>query len=670
MRQERSIDFGYAGRILEVDLTRATVRDEPTSDYAERFLGGRGLAAKMYWDRMPSTAGPFDSDSLLVFVTGPLGGVPVVGGSRWQVCGKSPAIAPATFCYGNFGGVWGAELKFAGYDGLVVKGKSGKPVYVHIHENRAELSDAFHLWGKGAVQTREILKAQLGSSTKVVAIGPAGENMAVMANLVADNDATGSIGLGAVMGSKMLKAVTVQRSSRELRIADPERLRELIRYYRSLDRKLEGMLGDADFKMAGPNVRKDPCYGCLGNCIRVVYQAKNGTKGKYMCAGPFFYKPYADRYHDGSGEVAFHANRLCDDYGLDLMAVSSALFWLQRCYKAGILNDRNTGIPLSKLGSLETVNTLMRKMSFREGFGDILAQGLTVAAGLVGNGTEKLLPNFTFQGDQIELYSPRLYTTNALMYATEPRMPIQQLHEVSQVLGKWLSWHLKREGAYLSTDVLRAIARRFWGSEAAADFSTYDGKALAAKKIQDRQYAKECLGLCDYLWPILDVEHSEDHVGDPTLESKIISAVIGREVDEDGLNGIGERVFNLQRAILIREGWKGRKDDTLPDHAFTVPLKLDMTNPDCLLPGKGDEVISRRGAVVDREEFERMKEEYYEMRGWEVANGLQTRAGLEAVGLADISDELEGSNGLAEVPCKPVTTVFGRGERRESDLDE
>jgi len=146
--------------------------------------------------------------------------------------------------------------------------------------------------------------------------------------------------------------------------------------------------------------------------------------------------------------------------------------------------------------------------------------------------------------------------------------------------------------------------------------------------------------------------------------------VTGREVDEDGLNGIGERVFNLQRAILIREGWKGRKDDTLPDHAFTDPLKLDMTNPDCLLPGKGDEVISRRGAVVDREEFERMKEEYYEMRGWEVANGLQTRAGLEAVGLADISDELEGSNGLAEVPCKPVTTVFGRGERRESDLDE
>jgi len=640
---------GYAGRILVIDLTSGTTLEEPTSQYAERFLGGRGFAAKLYWDSVPSTVNPLEPGNILVFVTGPLAGVPVVGGSRWQVCGKSPALEPATFCYGNFGGTWGAELKFAGYDAVVVKGRSTSPVYAHICGNEVNLKDASHLWGNGAVWTRQVLKDELGHSVKILAIGPAGENMAVMANLVADNDATGSIGLGAVMGSKMLKAIAIQSTSKHLNIAAPGQLAELTRYYRSLDRRLEGVLGDIDFKVSGPNVRKEPCYGCLGKCLRVVYEAKNGTRGKYMCAGPFFYKPYADRYYGGSsGDAAFHALRRCDDYGLDLMALGPALFWLQRCHTAGILDDHNTGIPLSKLGSLESIEILMRRISFREGFGDILAQGLTRAAKEIGGGTESLLPTFMFQGGQIELYSPRLYNTNALLYATEPRMPIQQLHEISQVVGKWLSWYQGRKGAYLSYKVLRDIAKRFWGSEAAADFSTYEGKALAAKKIQDRQYAKECLGLCDYMWPILDVEHSKDHVGDPTLESRIASAVTGRELDEDRLNAIGERVFNLQRAVLAREGRKGRVNDTLPDHSFTVPLKLDMTNPDCLVPAKGNTAISLKGALVDREAFEATKEEYYALRGWDTDSGLQTETGLQALGLADIADELKTSGCLAD----------------------
>jgi aldehyde:ferredoxin oxidoreductase len=592
---------------------------------------------------------PLDPENILVFVTGPLGGVPVIGGSRWQACAKSPAVHPASFCYGNFGGTWGAELKFAGYDAVVVKGKATSPVFMYLCGTEVSLREASHLWGMGAVRTRHALKDELGHSVRIAAIGPAGENMAVMANLVADDDATGAIGLGAVMGSKMLKAIAVRRTAKQLNIAAPGKLAELTRYYRSLDRKLEGVLGDIDFKVTGPNVNKAPCYGCLGNCLRVTYEAGNGARGKYMCGGPFLYKTYADRYNSsGSDDVAFHALRLCDDYGLDLMAIGPALFWLQRCYTAGLLDDHNTGIPLSKLGSLETVDTLMRKISFREGFGDTLARGLTKAAAEVGRGTGSLLPTFLFQGDQIELYSPRLYNTNALLYATEPRMPIQQLHEVSQVVGKWLSWHQGRENAYLSYKVLRDIARRFWGSEAAADFSTWKGKALAAKKIQDRQYAKECLGLCDFMWPILDIEHSVDHVGDPTLESKIASAVTGRQLDENHLNAIGEKVFNLQRAILVQEGRMGKKYDTLPDHSFTVPLKLDMTNPDCLVPAAGDSANSLKGAVVDREAFETAMEEYYSLRGWDPDSGLQTARGLKALGLADIVGELKLSGCLAD----------------------
>ena len=208
-------------------------------------------------------------------------------------------------------------------------------------------------------------------------------------------------------------------------------------------------------------------------------------------------------------------------------------------------------------------------------------------------------------------------------------------------LFDWLNWAGEVEGSYLSSDVFRSIARRFWGSELAADFSTYDGKALATVKVQNRQYAKESLILCDVLWPITHVKHSEDHVGDPTIESRLLSAVTGRNIDEEGLYRVGERVFNLQRSIHIREGNRGRDSDVLPETFYTKPLKYGTLNPECLAPGKDGEVISRKGAVVDRDKFEQMKDEYYQLRGWDVATGLQTKAKIEELDLHEVGEDLE-----------------------------
>ena len=234
-----------------------------------------------------------------------------------------------------------------------------------------------------------------------------------------------------------------------------------------------------------------------------------------------------------------------------------------------------------------------------------------------------------------------MYITNGLLYAMEPRQPIQQLHEVSTLVMNWVQWANQHEGSYLSSPLLRTIAKRWWGSEIAGDFSTYEGKALAAKKIQDREYAKESLILCDFSWPIMYLPHSEDHLGDPTLESQVFSAVTGKEVDEEGLYRFGERVFNLQRAILAREGHRGRESDQLPEQFFTIPLKTALFNPECQVPGRDGEVISRKGAVVDRGKFEQMKTEYYQHRGWDPATGLQRKPNLEEVGLANIVDEME-----------------------------
>jgi len=222
----------YAGRILEVDLSSGRTAELSTADYSEQFVGGRGFAARLYWERVPPDTAALDKENALVFATGPLAGVPGFGGSRWLVCGKSPATSPEHFCSSNLGGDWGVRLKSAGYDALLVRGQSENPVYLFVHDGRTELRDASVVWGKGSLETRAILRAELGESVGVVAIGPAGENRCVLATLVADNDAVGSGGLGAVMGAKRLKAVAVKGVRHRTPVERPERVKELAALFR------------------------------------------------------------------------------------------------------------------------------------------------------------------------------------------------------------------------------------------------------------------------------------------------------------------------------------------------------------------------------------------------------------------------------------------------------
>src|SRR3972149_2860288 len=200
-------EAGYAGKILKVDLSSGNISEVPTSEYSERFVGGRGIAAKLYWDAEGPEAGPLEPESPLVFATGPMAGLSGQPGARWQVCGKSPATIPQHLVYTNLGGSWGAYLKFAGYDAVVARGRADRPVYLSIQDGKAEIREASHLWGKDTVETREALKAELGQRTRVVAIGPGGENGVIFASLFADDDASAGGGMGAVMGAKHLKAV-------------------------------------------------------------------------------------------------------------------------------------------------------------------------------------------------------------------------------------------------------------------------------------------------------------------------------------------------------------------------------------------------------------------------------------------------------------------------------
>ncbi len=630
---------GYAGKIARVDLSTGAVTQVPTEQYARDFLGGQGLATKIYWDEVPPQVGALDPDNRLIFATGPCAGFPGLAGARWVVCGKSPAADPEFFTHSNLGGTWGAELKAAGFDGLVVHGRAESPVYLLVQDGEIQIKDASGLWGKGAVRVRETLKGELGDSIRVVGTGPAGDNMAVPSTLLADEDSCGTGSLGAVMGSKKLKAIAV-RGSGSVSAAHPQRLQELLGRVAELRRDFPstdtgGGVGSQDYH----------CSDCTDECNRTVYQAQDGTRGKFMCASGSYYKEWAGKFYDGANEVPFHATRLCDDYGLNTKSVSSMIAWLNLCHRDGLLTEKDTGLPLAQIGSLEFIEALLGSIARREGFGDVLARGLPRAAEEVGSRAQELVAdNITRAGENMT-YVPKAFITTGLLYAVELRQPIQQLHEVSRLVINWVRWAGGAPGANLSSAVFRAIARKFWGSELAGDFSTYEGKALAAKMIQDRQMVKESLVLCDNTWPMMYVEHSPDHVGDPSLESQVYSAITGNEETEEGLCRTGERVLNLHRAVLAREGYRGREGDGLPDACFTVPLESERLNPQCLFPGKDGESISRKGALLDREKFQGMLGEFYQLRGWDRETGLQRKDHLEGLGLGDVARDL-GAQGL------------------------
>jgi aldehyde:ferredoxin oxidoreductase len=379
----------------------------------------------------------------------------------------------------------------------------------------------------------------------------------------------------------------------------------------------------------------------------MVYQAEDGTRGKVMCQSGMYYIRAAWKYYGKKTEAFFFANRIADRYGFDTMVVDSIITLLLKGHRTGIFTDENTGLPLAQIGSLEFMEALAKKISFREGIGDILAQGTTRAAELIGQGAPELMADQISIADHGPAYCPRMYITTGIFYATEPRQPIQHLHAISRPTLKWVSWLGGNPDSHMTTELVRWIAKNFWGSEEGADFSTYSGKALAAKTIQDREYAKESLILCDFAWPITDADCSEDHRGDPTLESRLYSPVTGRKTDEAGLNEIGERVFNLQRAILTREGHVGREADQVHEMFYTMPLKEAFLNPDCLVPGPSDEPVSKKGVVFDRKKFESMKTEYFQLRGWDPETGLQTRDKLYQLGLDDIAGDLEARKVLA-----------------------
>lgn len=644
--------YGWTGKILRINLTSGEKQLQPTQEFAEKFVGGRGFTAKIYWDEVNPKIDPLSPESPLIIMTGPFAGTPAIAGSRWFISGKSPLLYPDQYGFGSLGGSLGGGLKSAGFDGLIITGKASAPSYLYINDGSIEIKDARGLWGLETFETLKRIRAEHGDQAQTLCIGPAGENKVRLAIAMSENGACGGSGFGAVMGAKNLKALTVIGTGKVM-VARPDELKEINQQIHFL---IEGRVL-MDPAIEGIElIKRSPCYGCPGGCPRGLYKHSSGVEEvRKNCQSAYVYYSWDKKYHGGeSSETPFLVTSLCNRYGVCTQEMGNILRWLDKCIQHNLFTDEETAIPLSKMGSWEFIDTLMQKIVSRQGFGDILAEGTIRAAHSAGKGSEKLLEEtVTRSGFNSHVYNPRYFITNAVFYATESTSNMNQLHEVCFPLIRWVMWYAT-DGSMspFSTEALQKIAKRFWKSEKAVDFSTYEGKAEVAFIIQNREYAKENLAVCDLFYPLTTADGAEDHVGDPTLESRILSAVTGMDIDEQGYYLTGERVFNLQRAIQGREGRGGRKDDTLDQFNFTEPLEgeegfFDLFNPDCMLPGPEGKLISRKGMVVERDKFEKMMDEYYRLRSWDVETGLQKKQKLETLSLSETVSELEKLNLLS-----------------------
>jgi aldehyde:ferredoxin oxidoreductase len=637
--------YGWMGKIINVDLSNSKVTQFSTQPYADKYLGGRGIASRIYWETVKPEISAFDPQNRLIFITGTLVATSAQAATRMSVIGKSPMTYPEGFCYGNIGGFFPAELKKAGFDGIVITGRAPKPVYLWINNDKVELRDASSLWGQGAYRVEEMLQQAHGDKIRFLTTGVAGENRVRTAVIFGSHQSSSTGGFGAVMGSKNLKAIVV-RGTGKISVADPNKLKELNRYTvkicKHVHLAIPPMVMDTEHGYLLEVIGKSSCHQCGIICARNLYRYGTSTErleGNRRCQAMEYYLPWRYDRDDEPVNTFFDAPTLANDYSIDTFELQNIIDWLYDCYKTGSLTEEETGLPMSKIGTREFLEKLLHSIAYREGFGGILAEGLVRAGEKISSKARAMFSNSIAPIGQHDLAPSRAIITHALLYSMEPRVHQPIIHEISFVEVPWGTERMEPGSTNITTKVFHDVAKAFWGSDEAGDLSSYDGKALAAKKIQNRTYTKDSLGLCDFAWPITYSFATPDHVGDPNLEAKIFTAVTGIAGEE--LDQYAERIANLQRAIMVREGRRTPEDDHPPEFNFTEPLRTDAHGQPVMVPGPDDETVDATGKTLDRTKYASLLKEYYRLRGWDEETGLPRAETLADLGIDDLAPSFQ-----------------------------
>jgi len=644
--------YGWTGKILRVDLSKRKITTIDTMKYVPDLIGGVGVAAMIAWEEIDPSIGPFDPENRLMIMVGPLTGTLASGAGRVEVLGVAPQQHPPCFSRSGMGGHWGPELKYAGFDGIVVQGRAEKPVYLWVNDGNAEILSAKDIWGLGTYATARTLRDIHGDKTRVISCGPAGENLSRIAIIQTETEnAAGQGGFGGVMGSKNLKAIAV-RGTGGVKIANPEEFLEIC-----LKQSREGLrpteLGSdprwpTEKVLSGPNFRRHKCGFCSTICTNTVYMNIEGKvfptlyTTEQMCYG----------YKTTSHNAQIEARVLTSNYGINGWEVSYGIIpWLQLCKQHGLIKEID-GIeipapekPIEYLRdcapvSPEFLTMLLRKIAYREGpIGDALSDGACYAAEKLFGGKGKHLLDHIYPRHcgQVEHWGGHWgpggnaywpwWLPPVLQWCMDTRDP------ASDTTHSWTShvqWYLPKSGPHkgpFSLEKVRAVSEKVYGDPNVCDPSIeYDppeARAIPAIWHTDRGMVVDSLILCDYEQPRVFSMLSEDGSADTALMAKLFSACTGIEMSEDDLQKAGERIFNLLRAVDVRNYGRCRKiDEQTIDIGFHYP-------------GKDD------GVVLDKKKFLKLMDKYYELRGWSKENGWPTRKKLEELGLKKVADELE-----------------------------
>ncbi|MFQ5712184.1 MAG: aldehyde ferredoxin oxidoreductase family protein [Candidatus Geothermarchaeales archaeon] len=630
---------GYVGRILDVDLSREKLSKKPLPrGLAGSYVGGIGFTERILFDELRPGMDAMDPENILIFATGPLNGTAAPTAGRLIVSAKSPQSG----IYGdsNVGGHLAPEIKFAGYDVVVIRGRSEKPTYLWINDDTVEMRDAGALVGKDTWEVSEILRRDLGErEVEVAAIGPAGENLVRLACVMIDgNSAAGKTGMGAVMGSKRLKAVAVKGTG-DLAVADLEVFQEAVdeltevlendpvsselapRYGTTalvnfknamgslLTRNLQTGVFEGAEDISGEAVNKGylvkvrSCFACPLRCDRYTTIERGPYAGTHV-QGPEYEALlcFGSRCGNANLESIIKANELVNRYGLDVIGTGSVIAFAMECYERGILAREDAdGLDLS-WGNHEAILELIEKIALREGFGDVLAEGTLRAASKIGGSAGRYA--MVVKGVDIDSGDPRVEKAYGLGYLTAP-----------------IGSHHTRALAVFERIGTPELGEEMFGSAETSTLLGVRGKGRMVVWTEHLNAIQNMLGTC--LLGLCSYASSIPIVMRKALElpTKLYSAATGIRAEVEDLMRVAERVVNLARAFNVREGIT-RRDDAFPERFLKEPIPEG--------PGKGH--------VFPQEE---LLDEYYDARGWDVRTGIPTKETLMELGLHDAAEELE-----------------------------
>lgn len=641
------MSYGYTGKILHVDLNKSSLEiEEPDDSFYRKYMGGSALNLYYLLKEMPPGIDPLGPENIIAISVGVATGVSISGQSRVTVTAKSPltgAIGDS-----QAGGFWPAKLKFAGFDAIIVKGRARSPVYLWVHDGQAEIRDAGHLWGMQTGESQMAIVDELGDKKiEVLQIGPAGEKKVKFASILnMCNRANGRTGMGAVMGSKNLKAIAVNGNHKP-DIADPKAIGDLVKWgktsfpgsavsglgkfgtseivgfhqeqgglpsYNFTSGVFDGWQSIDGIKMYETILKgrgeqkqdvygRDTCFGCIIRCKRVVEINDGPFPVDPLYGGPEYESICALGSYCGIDKLPAiaKANELCNKYGMDTISCGATIAWAMEAFESGALTPKDTGGLEIKFGQSEQMLKLVEMIAKREGFGDILAEGSARAAAQLNCGSEFLT---TCKMQEAPAHMPQVKRGLGLIYAVNPYGADHQSVEHDPAYEKDYETFKVRLSLLGLTDPQEVL-------------SLNRGKIIFLIKTQQYYSMLDSLNLCQFAhgpaWQLYG----------PAESLKMVKAVTGWDVTVAELLKVGERRLNMMRAFNAREGIAGEQDK-LPEKFYTKPLEGGATD----------------GWKLDKDQYDEALNEYYRQAGWDPKTGIPLRQTLESLELGWVADLL------------------------------